>query len=359
MCVSPISIPNPNYGYTGAGCEFKDTDSAYIAVPCGYCSECIALKQIGMIERCQMESTKNRFYFCTLTYRNEVLPETVTSSGYTLNYPDFLHIELMLKRLSKYYPSLRALFVSEYGGLRSRPHFHGLLAFPKSELKDFNACLSFERELHDRVFNCWSVNVGSDRHPVYFHNCEYHEKWVNRKLYKNYDCHFVNPSLTESGFSDVAWYVLKYMLKRSDKLERLQSALRLNLAEDEYRYIWNLVRPKMWLSHNFGLNPEYVGRVAVPDWDIIEYLRSGIQKTPSDSPYPFYFVPDTGVSLPLTRFYNSKGWIFPAESAKRFLQNRDIYYESKSSQESIQAINKFSRILNIVEDSGSDNYLNF
>lgn len=356
MCVSPLSIPNPYYGYSGSMSEYHDCVSRYIAVPCGYCPECIAVKQMSMVQRCQMESLSHRFYFCTLTYRPELLPVFECSTGYKIPYADFMHIDNMFHRLSDRYSYLRAVAVSEFGGLKGRPHFHVLFVFPSSMLPTFNDCLSFERELHDVVFDMWSINLGSKKNPYYYHLCEYHEKWHNGRLYRNYDLHFVNPSLTPSGTDDVAWYVLKYMLKPSDREKRLQQALRLNLSDSEYTYAWNLTRPKSWFPHYFGLNPEMNGRIGVPDWSIVQYLKDCIAKSPSDSAFPYYFNPDTGLSMPLSRYYSSKGWILNASDALRFYKNRDLYV-SRSGYEALQSIHKLENTISRVDEHGVDSII--
>lgn len=358
MCISPVRIRNPNYHYRGAGWQYKDTESAFINIPCRYCSECIAVRQMSLVQRSMMESLKNRMFFATLTYKNDMLPSVTTSSGFDISFADQEHIEMLVRKMrnSGLFPGLRHLAVSEFGGSKGRPHFHVLFLIPKVFLPDYASCLDMQSKMYDFVFNNWSINVGSKKSPHYIPLFEYHQKWLHGKLYKNYDLHYVNPSLSENGCSDVAWYVLKYMLKTSDREKRLQQALRLNLEPEEYELIWNLVRPKLLKCHSFGLNPEYVGRLAVPDWDIVERLRNGILQTPGDSSFPYFFSPDSGLSMPLSRYYAEKGWIYPYTFADRFLKNKDLFIESKSSQECVQKIHKFERILGITEDNGSDGY---
>lgn len=51
----------------------KDT-GAFIYVPCGHCSECVAVKQHSFVQRIQSEAEYNHLFFCTLTYDNKHLP---------------------------------------------------------------------------------------------------------------------------------------------------------------------------------------------------------------------------------------------------------------------------------------------
>lgn len=363
MCYNPIYIYNPNFkgAKHSLGINFHShlvDDSFMIPVSCGHCGQCVAVKQMNYVQRCQMESLKNRMFFCTLTYKNDMLPKITTSSGFDIPFADQNHIESLVNRMrdSGLFPGIRHFCVSEFGSRNGRPHFHLIFMIPKVFLPDYASCINMESVMYDFVFNNWSVNVGSRRKPYFVPLFEYHEKWFNHKLYKNYDLHYINPSLTESGVSDVAWYVLKYMLKQSSREIRLQQALRLNLSEDEYNYIWNIVRPKLLKCHSFGLNGDTNSRIQVPDWDIVDYLRSCIVRSPKDSEFPYYFVPDTGLSMPLSRFYSSKGWIYPSHLAERFLLNRSQYIDSKTSQECKDSLDKFKRVLFITEDSGSDSY---
>lgn len=126
MCLNPLTIPNPNFGCQNKGFGFmKDCVSKYINVPCGHCSECIAVKQMYMIQRIQMEELENHLFFCTLTYNNESLPILSTSTGYDIRYADIADVQKMLKRLrfsNAFGRPFRYLGVSELGTERGRPH---------------------------------------------------------------------------------------------------------------------------------------------------------------------------------------------------------------------------------------------
>lgn len=103
MCTSPIYKRNPNYRASAAGASFhafkyrdkhgehclhysnrgatdyvseitKDTEHAYLRLPCGHCADCLAVRQASYVQRLQAESEYNHFFFATLTYDNNHLP---------------------------------------------------------------------------------------------------------------------------------------------------------------------------------------------------------------------------------------------------------------------------------------------
>lgn len=125
MCVSPIRIKNPNLGLTGPNAQFKDTISHMIDVPCGVCSECVAVRQMQYVQRLQMEELVNHFFFCTLTYNDEMMPCVTTSTGYVIRFADVSDVQNMFKRLRKrnaFGRPFRYFAVSELGKQRGRPH---------------------------------------------------------------------------------------------------------------------------------------------------------------------------------------------------------------------------------------------
>lgn len=356
MCISPIKIPNPDWKYAKSSLGLKrdtrsyhddlflarhDTEHEYLTVPCGVCCDCIAVKQMYMVQRIQMEAQKNRLFFGTLTYKSDMLPLVLTSTGYEIPFADIRDFQLMIKRLrndNAFGVPFRFLVVSERGSLKGRPHFHWLVLIDKKYGPDYNSCLNLEKIIHDRTFEYWCRNYGSKRVPDYKPLCEYHESYRRGKLYKNYDLHFVNPSLTPNAESEVAFYVLKYMLKSSNRDIRLQQALRLNLDDVEYESIWSLVRPNCIKSLGFGLNPTFRnGRIMDADVDIISYLRSCVQRTSKEFPYPCYFQPYSGTSFPLARFYKARSDIFTSVDVLDYYythadeMNADIIRDCKRS----------------------------
>lgn len=275
--------------------KIKDCDSAYLNVPCGVCSECVAKRQMFLVQRVRAMSLDYYLFFCTLTYNNESLPKIITSQGKTIQYADIADVQKMFKRIRKLNPfdrQMSYLFVSERGKERGRPHFHGLIFIKKNPSDDELITAQFETSLKRLLFKEWRRNYGSTRSPIWKPLFTYHTKYVAGKIYKNFDCHYVVPHSTENGPDDVAFYVSKYILKPSFKEERLQQALRLNLPEDEYEEIWQKVRSKCFFSKHFGASSDKQ----------ISYVKSCISKS-VDDPSGLKFYTQNGDPQPLARYY--------------------------------------------------------
>lgn len=350
MCLSPIRIRNPNLGLVGPNAQFKDTTSQMIDVPCGVCAECVAARQMQYVQRLQMEELVNHLFFCTLTYNNESLPQVVTSTGYSIRYADVADVQRMFKRLRKrnaFGRPFRYFAVSELGGKKGRPHFHIIFIVPKREDDTFHDCMNLEKVMFDEVLAEWKRNVAppvwsekkgkfipNSAHPDYRPLCTYVRKFVNGKLRTNFDLHYVNPMLSDGGSADVAFYVLKYMMKPSNRALRLQQALHLNLDADEYDDIWSLVRPRHFESEAFGLGlAEYDRQAAKSEHrrrykvapEVLEHLRKGIalsKRQPGET-MPSYILPDDGSLRPLAKYYKSNGDIYT------MLDFLDFFYASK------------------------------
>lgn len=200
--------------------------------------------------------------------------------------------------------------------------------------------------MFDEVLNEWKRNVAppiwSDKkqkylpdtlHPVYRPLCTYVRKYVRGKLRTNFDLHYVNPTLSDGGTADVAFYTLKYMMKPSDRAVRLQQALRLNLPSDEYEDLWSFVRPRHFESEALGLGQVRYDRaeasiyhrrhyeVAAP---VLEHLKNGINlsKGAPGEKMPTYFSPLDGSPHPLAKYYKDNGDIYTMQD---FL---DFFYSS-------------------------------
>lgn len=276
MCLAPLSIPNPNYHakVSPEFAKYHNVDDKMIDVPCGVCSECVARRQLDMVNRTRMESIDNHFFFCTLTYNPESLPSVACSNGWSVPYADVSDVRNMFKRLRKSNAlgrPFRYFAVSERGSERGRPHFHLLILMPKYPDDDTHKCLNLERVLYRNVLSEWRRNYGSTRNPVWRPLCTFRKVWKNGKLFRNYDLHYVNPCMSDNGVSDVGFYISKYMLKESKQERRLQSALRLNLPFEEFSDIWSLVRSRVFHSLDFGCSTfEQVSLVG----ESIEYSKN-------------------------------------------------------------------------------------
>lgn len=295
MCVSPIKIPNPNYGNkTPFIVATKDTKSQYIAVPCHCCSECLMQMQMHFVQRARLMSMDHYLFFCTLTYDNKHLPYIDTNSGIRIRYADISDVQNMIKRIRKNNLFLRPFkffFVSERGKETGRPHFHGLIFLQRYKDDDKLLPAQLETQLYKVLFKQWARNVGTRKFPIYEPLFQYHQKYVGGRLYKNFDLHYVVPFTTEKGSDDVAFYCSKYLLKPSNKEKRLQQALALNLDPDEYNSIWKLVKSKALCSKFFGISTDFE----------INYVKHCIQSS-KDNPDGFQFLTTSGESQPMSKY---------------------------------------------------------
>lgn len=357
MCISPIRIRNPNYHSKGSFTEYKDTSSLYINVPCGVCSECVAVKQMSVVQRVQMESLDNHIFFCTLTYNQESLPFVDCSSGYRLYYADYKDFQKMVKRLRKtnaFGRPFRYYGVSERGSSRGRPHFHVLFFVPKYKGDDFNSILNLEKVIFDAVKFEWRRNYGSNRNPIYKPLFTYVCKLVHGRLRRNFDLHYVNPRSSKDGELDVAFYVSKYLLKGSNKEIRLQQALKLNLPEDEYNSVWKLVRSRSFSSLGFGYNNSD---------NVRSYIRSCISGS-LDNDFPLFFNKSNGMSFPLARYYRTKGDLFSVDDYLHFWNNshsRDnVVIDDRHISEKKRCVSSYNRMLSQIDEHDySSDFTNF
>lgn len=327
-CDAPTLIRNPYYR-----CDpskklnyLHDCKSQFIRVPCHKCGSCIAVEQMYLVQRVLMESLVSHLFFTTLTYCPEQLP-VLNVNGFPIKYANMKHFSDMVKRLRKvnaFGRPFNYFVVSELGSKTGRPHFHCLWFLPKYEDDTYNTCLALEKTIFNAVLADWRVNVSDDwRKPVYEKLCRYVRRFVGGQLRFNYDTHFVTPSFTSAGESDVAFYVLKYMLKRSSREERLQQALRLNLDPEEYTQIWNTVKTKKCCSKHFGLGSD----TSTPHPVILSHLKKGIKQTPAGTPYPLFVNPHNGMTFPLCPYYKQNCKIYSFMDAYDIIMNspNDVY----------------------------------
>lgn len=331
MCISPIRIRNPNAGMRGMKSTLmKDTESKFINVPCGHCSECIANRQMDFVQRVLMESLVNHLFYCTLTYNNDSLPYLSTSTGYDIRFADVSDIQKMMKRLrlrNAFGRPFRYFGVSELGSKRGRPHFHLIFLLPKFDSDTFIDCLVLEKVLFDNVLSEWKRNYGSKRVPVWKPLCTYRKMYIRGKIRTNYDLHYVNPVLSDGQEADVAFYVLKYMLKPSNREQRLQQALHLNLPEDEYEAIWPVVKSRHFESEAFGLGQsDKIDGSYVIHPKVLSYLKDCVVRSKGASPFPCFYSPVTGKSFPLSPYYKGFAEIYCEQDAL------DFYYSDKNGR---------------------------
>lgn len=296
MCLNPVLMPNPNYNAFSRNSrlsEYKDTTARYIYRPCGVCSQCLQLRQVYFIQRSQMEALDNDLWYCTLTYNKKHLP-TIDINGYKHKYADYEHIRLLMQRLrdnNVFGNSFRYTCVSEFGGERHRPHWHILFSVPKIPKESFAHKMYRERIYYNQVLKYWAENIGTRKNPIY--DCRL--TLIKRYGRSTYDFHYVNPSLTDDGELDVAFYITKYVLKPNDYVKRLKSALYFNCKPDDFHDYWQLIRPKILVS-------KYYGNPFSPS--VASHIRKGIDLSINyHSPFPYFINPLSGQTFPLSPYY--------------------------------------------------------
>ena len=330
-CDNPTLIKNPYYNKSpSSGLNFlHDCKSQYMRVPCGHCPSCIATKQMYVLQRFYMESLDSYVYFSTLTYDDAHLP-SLDVNGYHIRYADFSHFTNMVKRIRKgnlFSRPFTYFAVSELGHLRGRPHFHCLWFLPKYSTDTKVTPFDLEQTLYNVIFHEWKVRVSaSTKEAVFEPLFTFHQKLYYGKVYSNFDTHFVRPVLGTSNTDSVAFYVMKYLLKGSDRERKLQQALRLNLPPDEYSEVWNKIRSRSQSSKHFGYgyNPYCSGcsnRCHYPNPKVLAYIKDCIKRTPIGSPYPCFFSPLDGKSFPLAPYYQARGVFYSFADALPILMN--------------------------------------
>lgn len=311
-----------------------------------------------------------------ITEREESLSPDVSPVGeykdVDILYADIHHVQLMMKNLRDNLLNtdlfkgrkISYLAVSERGKQNGRPHFHILffvsklpgdslttqlrgLSYNGSGLTDSGIIRNLEKALYQAVFKYWSINVGTRKHPVYEPLFTYRKRYFGGKVYTNFDLHWVDPGTRNTdGTHNVVYYVTKYMMKSSEKEQKLQQFLALNFNKVQFAEIWKTIKSKMLISKGLGLNvsfetievkeelpvpewdymqsddlpPDFIfktpppyrirkKRLMVPDFVLAQKIRDDLTKQIGKQPGPV-FVDFNGEYKPLSRYYQRFGWIF-------------------------------------------------
>lgn len=319
MCLTPYYIDNPHLGSRVPSIMLtKDTISSKIGVPCGHCSVCLQLKQAYFVQRVQCESMESDIYSCMLSYNNKYLP-TIEINGYKHKYADSRDIQLFIKRLRNnnvFGSDFKFFAISEFGGKRHRPHWHILFFVPKPKVPyTLYEQWSIEESLKWKVLDEWYYNLGSKRKPIKDPLLTYKESHGKR----NYDFHFVDPSLTDGREADIAFYTSKYLTKSSDYVKRLKSALYFNLDEADFSYYWNLIRPKTLSSIGLGLGLDNHSVVFNYLDDCINYSISNHFK------FPVFVNPCSGQTFPMSPYLlHKRSLSFEEVLHFRYLNDEDF-----------------------------------
>lgn len=185
-------------------------------------------------------------------------------------YADIHHLQLLFKRMrdnNTLGRPFRYIAVTERGKKRARPHAHIMFFVPKRQGDTVADCESLNEGLRDMLLQYWSTNIGTRKNPVYERNFTLRQRWIAGKLYRNFDCHYVNPVLSTNGVNDVTFYVTKYMFKESKKEEELRKMLFKYLAHtdeetgqldlDLFHQTWDVVKSRVVCSKGLGLDAQF------------------------------------------------------------------------------------------------------
>ena len=311
----------------------------------------------------------------TLTYNNQSMPTIYlprsdqTKEPYAIRFADYEDVTKMIKRLraKNYFKRpFRYLAVTEMGTKRGRPHVHILFFVKKEQGDTWNTCLQLERTMFKWVLHEWRRNYGSKRWPDYEPLCTYVRKWTKKGLSTNYDLHWCNPALTDSGVADVGFYVTKYMTKPSERAVRLQRALHLNLDEADYERIWAKVKPRFRASLGFGLNPvidQKTSKILSISPTIKAYMRKCIEQTlKNGEEWPKFINPIDGKYFPLSRFYLRYAEIINSQDMTGYWFNRkddnfdNLVIDERDRGQIMEKEQKFYRAIRPRIDSNSFNF---
>lgn len=359
MCVNPILIPNPNFGLKSIGHNYmKDCTSKYIPVPCGHCPECIAIRQMGIVQRMNVEYKFNHLLFIMCSYRPKMLPVLELSNGWRIPYADWKDLQNAFKRLRKrnaFGRPFRYLAVCERGERGHRPHFHIILILKKYSSDDSFTPINLQALVFKEFLADWKRNtatrvrprdgalVPDNWHPHYEPLLEYHRAVSRSGVKSNYSVEYIRPLSLFSTEDAVSFYISKYVMKSDKFTEDLRSALELNLEEDYFKEVWSIVGPKCRWSHGFGVDgwPQDVPYIekdvdfetgectellkfrkrTVPSKDALQYVHRLVSVSSSgDSPK---FLAENGAVYPLSRYYYHFGDIIDEQLAARFFRGSE------------------------------------
>lgn len=357
--------------------KFGIHESQYMPVPCGHCSQCIAIAQMEMIQRIQMESIGSDIYMMTCTYDNEHLPRMMTGDGYEYRYADYKDMSFMIERLreNKVFGKrkFKWLIVTERGSKRARPHFHVLLIFKSEDIgKTLAEKYQFEEEFKWKLLDYWErpnreyyedeKGKIKSRITGYEKLCQYIESYKYGKKRATYDFHYINPN--PAGITNAAFYVLKYMMKDSTHEEKIRQALMLNYDEEEAKKYWETIKSRREYSLGFGLGVNYdkLGKnreitEEICNKEIIQYLRRCINDSKREKlEFAHYFSPEELSTFPLANYYKKFGFIYSMEDEEYFYnlnpqRYRDRYLipEHKTQSQMEKIFNDWSKIVKLQE----------
>lgn len=394
MCLSPIPIKDIHgrakyksqyRALSALGQDrYKIHDSQYMLVPCGTCKQCVAIAQMEMIQRIQMESIGKDIYMITCTYNNEHLPHLTTSQGYNYRYADYKDAAFMIERMRENNlfegRKFKWLTVTERGGKHARPHFHILLLFNADDIgKTLADKYAFEQKFKWEILDYWKrpyyrayeTEKGKIKYKIdHYEDCStYIESHKYGQTRSTFDFHYINPN--PAGITNAAFYVLKYMMKGSTHDEKIRRKLLMEYEEDEAKAYWDIIRSRREYSLGFGLGVNYdkMGKnrsikEEICNEQIINYLRGCIKDSKREKfEYAYYFSPEELSTWPMANYYKKFPFIYtiddedffynlnPEEYRKRYLTpERLTRSELEKELAKWERITKLQQLEDIADD---------
>lgn len=287
MCLRPILLKNPYYRLGSKGLNrIHDTIHTHIRVPCGCCRQCISMKQSFFNQRVQMESLRSWLFMFTLTYNNESLPYFQYKDE-LIAYPEYSDVQKMFKRIRKYNffrSSFLYCVVSEYGKERHRPHYHGILAIPKSDRRSVS-CIEYD--LKNVLLKEW-------RRLTSYGNWQPLFTPLSRFGRSTWDLHFIENSAGHDN--DVSFYVSKYLIKYQPWLIDLYNEIKNDpdLSDFETKDLLKKLKPRLYISKSFG---------SWKDPEITHYINGCLIRSRKLNELPQFIDIFTGKKFLLSRYY--------------------------------------------------------
>lgn len=388
MCTNPTLIRNPNFGLGHIGLNYmKDCSSMYLRVPCGHCPECIAVRQMGIVQRMNLEYKFNHLFFIMCSYRPKMLPVMQLSNGWRIPYADWTDLQNAFKRLRKrnaFGRPFRYLAVSERGEHGHRPHFHIILILKKLSSDDSYTPFNLQATVFKEFLSDWKRNVATrvrpsdgrivpdNWHPDYKPLLEYHRAVSRHGVKSNYTVEYIRPLSVFTTEDAVSFYISKYVMKSDKFTESLRSALELNLEEDYFKEVWRKVGPKCRWSHGFGVNgwpqevtvpginydtgeTEIKKVLTVPDPEALSFVHSVVRKSSSgESPK---YLAENGATYPLSRYYYRFGEIIDPALADTFFRgsekerNNSVVFFDKTPDQIDEVHRKFIKNQSLIHNN--------
>lgn len=277
MCTSPIIIKNGSRRYRDG------IDKMFFHVPCGHCKECLKREQDDWFVRAffeykRIEKIGGSVFFPTFSYNDSNLPIWCDDER-DVYFPCFCyeHIRSFMKKLRIYLSrdgydvkDLRMILVSEFGGKKGRPHYHGLFFVPfkissKDMLKYFRRAWIYGYTMVSKKgLQIQSVNA-----------LQYCMKYVSKEQHwrNYYDIDKYYQELKEDVENDVPFAdeIFK-LLKRSMPRHYQSSKFGFNLIDSIYDDNMSLISGKIDLS-KYGFLTQNRFKFSIPRYIMRHILK--------------------------------------------------------------------------------------